>query len=1437
MKKWLVMSLAAAYAGLSANAAVATSSVWSGPAASIAAAQVPLADRPNFDASLRSVSVDHRAKPEMSATMPETVIGALRYQRLLPASVVADYVDPVLKKPTFVWAGKEAGKNFIVFRSGEGAQSYARSYLRQFAPQLGMMPEAVDQARMVFVHDDNNGPVIVRYQQVEGGHDVMNRQINVIMDQNLDLVAISGYFASTKDVDANHAADAFDAGPQRAMRAALADLGVHMPRYDLQKRAENGKGGFELFAPAPGRQATSSIQLAAPVGAKAVLFPADGELVPAWLMTLQVSHAGDSESASYAYVISLDGSRSLYRKNLTADAAYTYRVFANTTTQKPDDSPFGNSLMPYPGDGNVNETVGVGTLVDVAVATQGVSDPWLPVPVAGMPTDETTGNNVFAYADVAGNDGQDDSLDISATTTAPGVFDYTFDSARQPNEGQNQSLAIVNLFYLNNWLHDAWYNAGFTEAAGNAQYVNYGRGGAEGDPILAEAQDFSGRNNSNMSTPPDGFSPRQQMFIFDGPTLSQTTIATSAGGATFAFDPAYPAGFGPREFDVDAPLIIYDDGDESGVDGSPGSVHDACQPTTQNLAGKIAFITDIYTCRFDAKVANAEAAGAIGAVIVWNDGGDTDNAFHMGGDNIASIPSVGVSDQDANPVIATVDGGETVTLHMAVDNAPDRDGSLDTQIVAHEFFHYVSNRLVGNALGLSNAQGAGMGEGWSDMAALLLTARADDLAAQPAGAYTVGGYAVDNFASAIRAFPYSTDMSLDPLTFRYISLNPEVHFVGTVWASMLWEAYVALYEHYQELDPSAAYTIAKSKMMNYIIEGLMGTPNAPTMVEARDGILAAAYATSRDDYNIFVRAFAKRGMGWGAVAPDRNSASLAGVKESYETNYKSFGLQSAVLDVNAVGVCDADYSLDPGETGTVKLVLLNTGSADLTGITAQLSSTFDIAFANGGLVTFQPDTLPTLGGTVTATTTATVRSASATSQPMTIKVSFPQVGGVNDDVHEPVPIQFQFVSNQDLELGRDADDLENRLASLYDWTRTRAGGSTGWVVNAQFNVPLGLPAGNHYWWGPDNDSPSDVALITPPVVVGSNPFSVSFYHYYQFEDGGYDGGVVEITTDGGATWQDVTAVGGQFDFGYNGTIGPYNTYLTPGRAAFVNAGGTAVDRGPEVIRFGTALAGKTVQIRFRIGSDPAGGQIGWIVDDITVEGASKPVFSVTVPEDKLYCGDTAPTANAGDDQTVSAGTMVKLDGSKSMDPEGEITFHWTQTAGSAMAMAEPTTAKPMFKAPYGPGTYEFQLTVTDAVGHDDSDSVAIAVTDDAPDADAGPDQSVDAASRVTLDGAGSADAEGSISYEWKQVSGPSITLRDANSANPSFTAPNGAATLSFQLTVTDEGNQVAFDTATVAVRPQGIENPAASSDGGTGSTGVPLLGLFALSILRRRRTR
>jgi hypothetical protein len=67
----------------------------------------------------------------------------------------------------------------------------------------------------------------------------------------------------------------------------------------------------------------------------------------------------------------------------------------------------------------------------------------------------------------------------------------------------------------------------------------------------------------------------------------------------------------------------------------------------------------------------------------------------------------------------------------------DLDGGIDTTIVAHEWGHVISGRLIADGSGLNTNQAGGLGEGWADFSALLLMVRADDILS-PSGANWAG---------------------------------------------------------------------------------------------------------------------------------------------------------------------------------------------------------------------------------------------------------------------------------------------------------------------------------------------------------------------------------------------------------------------------------------------------------------------------------------------------------------------------------------------------------------------------------------------------------------------------------------------------------------------------------------------------------------------------
>ncbi len=121
------------------------------------------------------------------------------------------------------------------------------------------------------------------------------------------------------------------------------------------------------------------------------------------------------------------------------------------------------------------------------------------------------GNNVRSYLDRDNNN----SPDAGGVAVTDGNFLTSANLTQTPTTTQNQAVAVQNLFYLNNVIHDRLYRHGFNEAAGNFQQNNFNLGGAGNDRVNAEAQDGGSFNNANFATPTDGSSPRMQMYLWN----------------------------------------------------------------------------------------------------------------------------------------------------------------------------------------------------------------------------------------------------------------------------------------------------------------------------------------------------------------------------------------------------------------------------------------------------------------------------------------------------------------------------------------------------------------------------------------------------------------------------------------------------------------------------------------------------------------------------------------------------------------------------------------------------------------------------------------------------------------------------------------------------------------------------------------------------------
>jgi len=178
-----------------------------------------------------------------------------------------------------------------------------------------------------------------------------------------------------------------------------------------------------------------------------------------------------------------------------------------------------------------------------------------------------------------------------------------------------------------------------------------------------------------------------------------------------------------------------------------------------------------------------------------------------------------------------------------------------------------------------------------------------------------------------------------------------------------------------------------------------------------------------------------------------------------------------------------------------------------------------------------------------------------------------------------------------------------------------------------------------------------------------------------------------------------------------------------------------------------------------------------------------------------------PIAEAGPRiSTRQVPATIHLDGSRSSDPDGDaLGFAWRQTEGEAVSLTDAGTAKATCVIDQ-PGRYGFELVVNDGLASSQPDVVEVIVGNTAPVAVPGPTQYV-VQDPVTLDASGSYDPDGAaLTYQWRQVSGPALTLDGSDTPYPvlhGIVAANRIQTCTFELVVSD--GQLESEPATVSV--------------------------------------
>jgi extracellular elastinolytic metalloproteinase len=252
--------------------------------------------------------------------------------------------------------------------------------------------------------------------------------------------------------------------------------------------------------------------------------------------------------------------------------------------------------------------------------------------------------------------------------------------------------------------------------------------------------------------------------------------------------------------------------------------------------------------------------------------------------------------------------GSSPTLKLGLVSATGNHTAMDATVVAHEYTHGVTNRLVGgprNVSALEAPQCRGMGEGWGDYVGCTVT-----------GASVVGAWLV-NRPGGIRGFPY--DASFPAQTEHFGKLGTgrytEEHNVGEIWCATLMEV---------------NRRIGAGLAVQLVVDALKLSPANPSFLDMRDAILAALDFKARAGQvtpsdlprlrDSIWQAFAKFGMGPNAAC---NGPFLAGIVADFTTPPQA-GLLGAPGVLEATG--EVHVASEPGQV----LALPQDGAREVT---------------------------------------------------------------------------------------------------------------------------------------------------------------------------------------------------------------------------------------------------------------------------------------------------------------------------------------------------------------------------------------------------------------------------------------------------------------------------------------------------------------------------
>ncbi|NNF07667.1 MAG: hypothetical protein HKN21_12970, partial [Candidatus Eisenbacteria bacterium] len=476
---------------------------------------------------------------------------------------------------------------------------------------------------------------------------------------------------------------------------------------------------------------------------------------------------------------------------------------------------------------------------------------------------------------------------------------------------------------------------------------------------------------------------------------------------------------------------------------------------------------------------------------------------------------------------------------------------------------------------------------WAGQTCILRFRLGCDLAATGT---VVPGWNIDDYsitdASILReqceATSVCTGIESDPPVFAGLESAKNINAPGCDVVDLKWSAATdpsgpVTYLIYQSTTTPVPTTapVASTSLLKYRVEGLTPNQNYYFLVRARDS---------------------------------QGNVENNAVEQTVSMTCDPPSVVVRSLNMVEFDGCDGDQSPDGGETLDLSVTLRNASGTDAKNIQSTLTSLSSnvIVLDDTGLYGdlnaqhFEEGDQPF----------RVYISAGATClEPATLELSITADGGYA--VTRTIDLVLE--SDVDFSAQQFFDDMEG--VEPNGFTHFADVGSDAWGYTSSDAF-----SGASSWFHGDTPSETDASLVSPPLYI--SPSSVlTFWHKYVLEST-YDGGVLEISVDGGDTWEDI---GQSYNSSMN-VLGPaFGGPFAPGRAFWSGSSGgfvqETVNLGAMTSPLGTPLyAGQIALIRWRIGCDNTNTSPpheGWWIDDISLTDTG--TFT-TVCDSSTPCG-------------------------------------------------------------------------------------------------------------------------------------------------------------------------------------------------------------------------